>query len=150
MCSGDAWLEGLDYMLSLNDQYKIAIGALDFEPEMAGVECTCTRYDTSGPTGISNTFIVGSNVQCLQNNEAFVNCVSTNFYTFHPVEHPSDGVILASSAGDMPVGIVRPNLDREMVNTSHQQMRNNSELEVKLEGLVFSGDVDPFFFIPPR
>ena len=146
----DVWADGLNYMLTLNDQYKIAIGALDFEPEMAGVECTCTRYDTSGPTGISNTFIVGSNVQCLQNNEAFVNCVSTNYYTFHPVEHPSDGVILASSAGDMPGGIVRPDLDREMVNTSHQQMRNNSELREKLEVLVFAGEVDDFFRIFPR
>jgi len=65
------------------------------------------------------------------------------------IEHPSDGVVLASSAGDMPGGIVRPDLDREMKNTSHQQMRNNSELEVKLK-LLFEGRVDGHFEIPIR
>ena len=51
---------------------------------------------------------------------------------------------------NMPGGIVRPDLDREMVNTSHQQMRNNSELRVKLEDLVFAGNVDAHFFIDKR
>ena len=51
---------------------------------------------------------------------------------------------------NMPGGIVRPDLDREMKNTSHQQMRNNSELREKLEVLVFAGEVDDFFRIFPR
>ena len=145
----DTWNEGLDYMLTLNKQYKIAIGALDFELQPENIECTCTEYDTGGPTGNSNTFIVGSNEQCLQNSEPFVSCTPRINYTLQLVEHPSDGVVLASSAGDMPGGIVRPNLDREMKKTSHQQQRNNSELEVKLTNL-FAGGVNEFFIIPSR
>ncbi len=144
----DAWAEGLDYMRSLNDQYKMAIGALEIEAEFVSKECICKEYDYGDLVG-TNTFFVESDDECYDYNEQDVSCSPQDNFIFNRIEHPSDGVVLASSAGDIPGGIVRPDLNREMVNTSHQQMRNNSELEVKLTTL-FGGGVDLFFRIEPQ
>jgi len=59
----DAWGSGLNYMQSLNEQYKIAIGALELTTNV----CNCEYYDSNGN-------FLGSNTQTFTNpNDCYTN-----------------------------------------------------------------------------
>ena len=55
--------------------------------------------------------------------------------------HPSDGVVLVSSASDLPDATFPPQI---MENSSHMQMRNDENTKFKLLDL-YGGNLDRFF-----
>ena len=66
---------------------------------------------------------------------------------------PSDGIVLAESAKNLPGGMVNPNLsddDYKLKNTNHQQLRNSSETREKLNRLFDRPDYGTFFNTPKR
>lgn len=120
---------------TMNETYRAIIGALEYNALPA--ECVCKdelgnevyRGPYTGPIDCSLKSSGGPRITCEKEVK------------FSRDVKDSDGVVLAESASNMPAATHMPIQLRE---TSHMQMRNNSELRRTLRTL-YNGSYDPWF-----
>jgi len=111
------------WYLDANDSYKQLIGARSTQLIQDGYWCRC-RFDESDPSWTP----VASATDCATDQ----GCTVLPRYEHMVVEKPSDGVVLAESAGVLN-GAVASIL---MPGTNHQQMRNSSVTKSVLNRLM--------------
>lgn len=138
----DAYLRGVRFLESMDDKYKVIIGALKFSTTTK-MFCVC-----EGVSEFSKDLITDPS-QCpakKRGQRELMLCRDIEEVTVNRLELDSDGVVLASSASNLPGATFSP---QEMWNTSHMQARNNAALK---EGLtkLYSGGTDPFFYTPVK
>ncbi|MEM6320659.1 MAG: hypothetical protein AAF960_23520 [Bacteroidota bacterium] len=127
----ESWRNALQFWLSANDKYKIAIGALTFEEKIVQ-NCDCTGAITGG--GTYQYTIPGP---C---PEGLTSCQTVNVLQRIPNDEPSDGVVTVSSATDYP----NAKIGLEMTGSNHQQMRNDENTKRRLREL-WEGEHGDFF-----
>jgi len=161
----DAWQEGLYWLQNANNSYKAIIGGYEVNPVWEG-QCFCTvTYDEYGvvyvqPIGADNP--TDCELASQAGNGWTYECDFdvTNFQ-WEIIDRPSDGVVLAESAANMPgqtfiqdpntISINNPDdpLDDVgnlflMKRSNHIQMRNDVNTQTALEN-VFNGKVGENF-----
>ena len=121
-----------------NDSYKQLVGARVMQVNAEGYWCRC-RDEYNAPTW----YPVNDPADCFGDGD----CLTFPIYEFQLVEKPSDGVVLAESAGILN-GAVASVL---MPSTNHQQMRNSSVTKSVLNR-VMNGQIPggAFFATPTR
>ncbi|MEN0003152.1 MAG: hypothetical protein AAF798_03375 [Bacteroidota bacterium] len=124
----DNWYKGFRWLEESNNEYKIMIGARTLETTVTQ-NCMCL-----GPSGFT---ITPSNGQPCADQEE---CSLVASVDVEWIEKPSDGVVLAESAGSMP----QANYSVLLPNTSHMQMRNNKEARNFFNAL-FGGEYGLYF-----
>ncbi len=126
------------WYLDANNSYKQLVGARVMQVTAEGYWCRC-RDEYSAPTW----YPVNDPADCFGDGD----CLTFPIYEYHLVEKPSDGVVLAESAGILN-GAVASVL---MPGTNHQQMRNSSVTKQLLNRLM-DGQIPggAFFATPTR
>ena len=121
-----------------NDSYKQLVGARVMQVNAEGYWCRC-RDEYNAPTW----YPVNDPADCFGDGD----CLTFPIYEYQLVEKPSDGVVLAESAGILN-GAVASVL---MPSTNHQQMRNSSVTKSVLNR-VMNGQIPggAFFATPTR
>lgn len=127
---------GLDFLDQLDDQYKYLIEALKIEKE-SNYYCVC--YDKQG-NEMGRTKIDHPG-DCEPRPSGKVFCFVEEEINYVRKEFDSDGVVLASSASNLPAATYAP---QEMKNSSHMQARNDEQLRLGLIKL-YDGGTDPYF-----
>ncbi len=137
-----AYYKGWQWWLNANDNYKILIGAIEFVESGTAYECHCIKEDYYGTPIDSWTTTVYDPDDCGGYNGP-VDCrIIDEIIEYTPVEHESDGVVLASSAMAYPGADVGP--DNALIGSNHFQMRNDKHLKEKLKEL-FEGKHGKYF-----
>jgi hypothetical protein len=127
------YYQGWQWWLRADVNYKTLIGAVEYEPNGIGFLCECETDDSYGNyTSYSYSF-VESEIECYNMEDNYTFCEATEVELFTRVDYQSDGIVLASSAMAYPGADVGP--DNAMHGSNHQQMRNDSNLEVKLRDI---------------
>jgi hypothetical protein len=144
----DAYSDGYYWWTGVENSYLTFIGAV--ENVFDHCECRCTKeiYDNANESAESFIEIIDCNDNCNQfedtqwndNTGFWITCNYATVYEKHI--KPNDGIVLVESAQDYP-GADNGN-DNKMDKTNHIQMRNNSELKLKLISLT-DGDDGLFF-----
>ncbi len=127
-----AYYRGWQWWLNANESFKTLIGAIEYVPDGIDYLCDCTEEDESG--NVIGTWIeeVDDPVDCMYNG--YIDCETSEIASFAPVELESDGIVLAKSAMAYPGANAGP--DNAMPGSNHSQMRNDSNLETKLDELL--------------
>ncbi len=161
----DAYKRGTEWCEEFNFRYKTLIGAIEFGDVIVNntYSCSCSIIGGSGETEINfpsyeeelQTIPSGSSVtteqvttpfasDCSGNNPFYDYCTSplliSTTYTYEYEEFTSDGVVLASSAGNFPGS----QYEISMGDSNHQQMNNDANLQQALANL-FNGDYGQYF-----
>lgn len=152
----NAALRGARWFDTVNDQYKVVIGARE---SVVGCECRHDYYDLysgrhevwystqESVDGTGNDCDNYSGVYESSGEREEVNCYSASTGW---VEHPSDGLVLASSAGGLPTHLIADQVTPiRMQGSTHFGMRNDDNLKNVLKAL-FNGEVDRFFKTDPK
>lgn len=142
----DAWNTGLNWWLTANERYKIAIGAVEISTSLP--HCHCEVFDVNNVLLFSfNGNIDPSTGTCSEITypNHTVNCEQI-LADVHRTEKESDGVVLAESASGLPQtnGLENERIV-EMEGSSHIQMRNDENLRLALLSL-WEGGIDFFFY----
>ncbi|HRI01441.1 MAG TPA: hypothetical protein PK006_10355 [Saprospiraceae bacterium] len=138
----DGYLKGVQFLQSMDDKYKIIIGALKLN-KTTKLYCKCEGSTEYTEDEISDPW------QCprvKKGQKELLTCYTEEKTTYNRVEYDSDGVVLASSASNLPGATFGPQL---MDNTSHMQARNNKALKLGLLKL-YNGGTDLFFRTLPK
>ncbi len=148
----DAYERGWSFLKNSNDRWKGIIGARKTRIVQKGYLCDCDNITAGStavhhvqnawecPVGISYSAQGKMLCQVYPNMQIVID------------EFENDGVVLASSAKQLPGALVSSGLsdqDYRMDHTNHQQMRNSSETAKKLNRLFDLPDYG-FFFMTPR
>lgn len=143
----NAYLSGWLWWLRLNDNYKSLIGARENVTEQQ-LYCECEYQDPySDYYDHTEYTAIDSEDECDDNPPENWTCRVVTQATTTFVDHPSDGVVLQSSAVAYPGADVGP--DNELTGSNHMQMRNDENLETKL-GELFLGAHGRFFITDER
>ena len=139
----DAHQKGVDWFDDVNDQWLVAIGALDYDTTNTTVaNYTCICEDDAGHVW---EIPVDNPSDCSIYEVGGTECTTTtNTSTTTTIQltyKPSDGVVLKESAVHM-TGATHPPV--KLINTSHMQSMNNGELKIKLTNL-YDGHYGNFF-----
>ncbi|MBK6860256.1 MAG: hypothetical protein IPG95_08255 [Saprospiraceae bacterium] len=154
--TAEEYLKGYNYLLSLNDKWKIIIGIAEYQEIEIGGICKCESYGASGDLEGVSTFWTSDRASCESLNVAgdwtrqyaYFPEFETNFVQIDQ----SDAVVPAQSAQNFP-GCLTTNR-REMLKSNHQQMRNDSNTKLRLDELLYGASgtgipiYDPFFQTP--
>jgi hypothetical protein len=126
------------WYLDANNSYKQLIGARRMTLFANGFWCRCID-DPNNPSW----FPVANASDCSGDD----GCITIPRYEYALVEKPSDGVVLAESAGQLQGAVA----SIMMPGTNHQQMRNSSTTRLVLNRLM-NGQVagGAFFATPTR
>ena len=126
------------WYLDANNSYKQLIGARRMTLNANGFWCRCLD-DPNNPSW----FPVANASDCSGDD----GCITIPRYEYALVEKPSDGVVLAESAGQLQGAVA----SIMMPGTNHQQMRNSSTTRLVLNRLM-NGQVagGAFFATPTR
>lgn len=143
-----AWQRGVDFLNSMDDRYKLVIGALEIN-RTKKEECWTQEEIVSrgggpsqyGPWVFSHVMGPGAPLCGPKNPWDMNNYEVRTKILIERKELPSDGVVLASSASDLPGATWVPQLCE---NSSHMQMRNDRNTERHLNKL-YGGEYHPFF-----
>lgn len=148
----DAYYGGYKFLSNANDRWKGIIGARKTSLKRNGYLCDCefveAGYTTS--THVPNMWDCAIGMVVTPAGKRI--CQVYPFMQPHVEEYENDGVVLASSAKQLPGALVNPALsdqDYRMEKTNHQQMRNSSETAKKLKRLFDYPDYG-YFFMTPR
>ncbi len=133
-----AFYNGWQWWLNADEQWKTLIGAITFE-EVTTNQCNC--ISTNSPEEFT------SNVSEADCNFSGYFCQSSTATTYIRHEEGSDGIVPISSAIAFPGAAT--GIDKELTGSNHQQLRNDSNLEVKLTEL-YDGYHGDYFSVPPR
>jgi pimeloyl-ACP methyl ester carboxylesterase len=131
----DAYLRGVNWFNTANDEYKKIIGALETQTTSQHY-CECVDFTTNETT--QTPINDPSDCEPVLNNVQF--CYPITETTVELIEKPSDGVVIAESAGNFPGA----SNNVKLAGSNHQQMRNDKNLKSKLNEL-FNGRLDQFF-----
>lgn len=127
----DQYAKGLNWWLEANDTWKTLIGAEEYLP--GATECLC--LDEADFDLDVTEYPIEPGESC---DEDWGDC--SVFTDYGTVTYPSDGVVLASSAGNCP-GMT---YSIPMTGSNHFSMRNDSNTQIKLDGLM-NGDYGYYF-----
>jgi hypothetical protein len=137
----DAYGEGSDWIESADDQYKLAIGALQKQEPQTVEYCECITNENGEWSDVVYPGPCTPNDGC-----SFSHTIITTEIAIQ--EYESDGLVLAESAMNHPYTTYfdaqgNPAAVR-LENSSHMQQRNNTALKDALTNL-YNGDYGPFF-----
>lgn len=136
------WQRGVDFLNSMDDRYKIVMGALEINQRTIH-ECWVCDCGSKGrgrspkATWKFSHRITPTSPPCQKTGPG-----DTKQYEMRPttiverIEHPSDGVVLAESASNLPDASHPPQL---CDNSSHMQMRNDRNTKTHLLRLYDGG-----------
>lgn len=143
-----AYRDGYHWLINANEYWMDVIGANQTTTVQNGYVCSC--LDKNSPSLNEYTYIVQDPNDCTYDVQSGQLChtMGANYVTTHTFD-PNDGVVLSSSAKNMPNGIQPGNGTTKMHQTNHQQMRNNSPLETKLNAIL-NGQFSPYFYTSPK
>lgn len=130
------YLKGVQFLESMDDKYKLIIGALKIIQEKKYF-CECEDFKTGEFTRTE----IDDPSKCDVGKKGYTICDVAVDDVYRREEYDSDGVVLASSASSLPGATFKPQL---LKNTSHMQARNNEALQYGLY-LLYEGGTDPFF-----
>lgn len=139
----NAWRRGYWWWRDANDKFKIINGSTSFDTTTAMVcKCySCTPLQ-QGEEDCTEWSFWGEDCEAL--SLTFSYCVNVPEVSINKVEKPSDGIVLAESAGDYPGA--KPVL---LQGSNHQQMRNDRNTKNELNKL-WEGDHGLFFRTQPK
>lgn len=148
----DAYMRGHKFLSSANARWKGIIGARKTSLKRNGYICDCDFVDAGYTTSthVQNMWDCSIGMVVTSNGKRV--CQVRPYMQPHVEEYENDGVVLASSAKQLPGALVNPALsdqDYRMDKTNHQQMRNSSETASKLKRLFDYPDYG-YFFMTPR
>lgn len=134
------WVKGLykngyDWMLNIDQTWRTLIGSETLNPVVKGYKCTCAGI-IAHPDGSMEEYYeektVDNEADCIPSNpNPKIKCVAEAIIEMEKELKPSDGIVLAESAANLPgMGYFS-----SMPNTSHMQMRNSEETRKSLLGL---------------
>ena len=143
----DGYLKGYMWWLQINSDYKVIIGAIGSETATVNTGdffCECNMF-LEGQIIDNWGFIVDDPEDC--SSPAFnVTCLEpVPVFLTQLAEKPSDGIVLAESAGNLP-GAEAVDV---MPGSNHFQMRNDENTRIKRDRLL-SGVYGPYFATDPR
>jgi hypothetical protein len=133
-----AWKKGVDWFGRVDDQYKIAIGALEF---VTRKENWCSCLDRA--TGLTTEWQIFPGDLCV--NGATTRCRAFVKTIVDKVYKDSDGVVLAESAS----GWEDADHIERLRNSSHMQMRNDENTRSSLFKL-YNGNFGSQFQVATR
>jgi pimeloyl-ACP methyl ester carboxylesterase len=148
----DAYKGGHKFLSSANARWKGIIGARKTSIKRSGYICDCDYVDAGYTTSTYVPYMWDCPVGMIVTTEGKRVCQVRANMVRHIEEYENDGVVLASSAKQLPGALVNPALsdqDYRMDKTNHQQMRNCSETAIKLKRLFDYPDYG-YFFMTPR
>ena len=147
-----AYERGFLFLIRANEKWKGIIGARETKVKQVGYLCECEHLNTGN---LSQTKVASIN-QCAvgisYDPQGKKLCSAYPNIELIVRQFENDGVVLASSAKQLPGALVNPNLtelDYRLEKTNHQQMRNSSETAKKLKRLFDTPDYG-YFFMTPR
>lgn len=150
------WGRGVNWFLTVNDQYKTLIGAKTYE-SVDACQCECDTYSWAngfGGTSGTNTFDIPCADDC--SDYEFSNTYATGgngqtnckrLVSTESVSKQSDGLVLAESASYIAGATVNENStkpdgsgnftkdDFVLYGSIHHQMRNDANVRLKLGGV---------------
>ncbi|MBK9271717.1 MAG: hypothetical protein IPM48_08955 [Saprospiraceae bacterium] len=140
------YMKGVKWFDTADDKWAEIIGSLVIERKTSYF-CEC--FDSN--TGQDSYYEIKSPSECIKNPKPGKTCNVNDQYYFEKSYKPSDGIVLAESASEFPGANSLPvgSASREMVNSSHMQMRNDKNTRDKLT-LLMNGDYGLFFSTPKR
>lgn len=144
----DAYGKGNTFLKKANDRWKGIIGARKTLAVQNGYICECD-YLTAGfttSTPVQNVWECTAGIAMTSQGKRLCQLYPKTDLVIK--EYENDGVVLASSAKQLPGALVNPalsDLDYRMDHTNHQQMRNSSETARKLKRLFDFPDYGYFF-----
>ncbi len=150
----DAWNRGVRILDDLDAQYKIAVGIRTY----GGVDTIYNNYCKCEIEDLQQGIVIydfpeypsipeencGADFEYLVDNyRTELNCqiITKTFYRPIWLDKPSDGVVLAESAMNIPQHTWEP---RDMLNSTHMSMRNDRNT-IKAINAIFKGEVGDFF-----
>lgn len=144
----NAYHLGHDYLKKSNARWKGIIGARKTAITQNGYICDCDNLTTGSNTitQVQNIWECPAGIVLTPQGRQLCQIYANNNITIE--EYENDGVVLASSAKQLPGALVNPTLseqDYRMEKTNHQQMRNSSETAIKLKRLFDFPDYGYFF-----
>lgn len=148
----DAYKRGHSFLSNANARWKGIIGARKTSLKRNGYICDCDYVDAGYTTSTHVPYMWDCPVGMVVTSDGKRVCQVRPNMLRHIEEYENDGVVLASSAKQLPGALVNPALsdqDYRMDNTNHQQMRNSSETANKLKRLFDYPDYG-YFFMTPR
>ncbi len=134
----DGWLNGFQWLADANPTWKSIIGA-DIYTWVPDAFCQCLFYD--GPLEDEITIELEPGEECEMAGAD--ECNNIGAYVIYTL--PSDGVVLAASAGNVP-GLTH---SKVMTDSNHFSMRNDHNTEDRLADL-FDGEYCDFFITELR
>ncbi|AEV32957.1 hypothetical protein Oweho_1978 [Owenweeksia hongkongensis DSM 17368] len=146
---------GYDFLKNTNKQWKAIIGAYKTNVQQNGYICECEELN--GGNGVSINWVATA-AECPPGVTYLPGGIKRICLRYPNIEtvvthKPSDGIVLAESAKNLPGATVNPALsddDYKLENTNHQQLRNSSETREKLNRLFDYNDYSNFFITKPR
>lgn len=147
----NAYKSGAQFLFNANDRWKGIIGARKTSIKQIGYICDCDHITG----GYTTTSYVQNQEDCAagfnSTSSGIVHCEVYPNVTLHVDEFENDGVVLASSARQLPGGIVNPGIPEivyRLQSTNHQQIRNGGEIARVLLRLMDTPDFANFFLTP--
>ena len=135
----NSWESALNFWNTANDKYKIAIGALEIPILEDNTVCLCEGSDPGGSPGSFSITLPGACPEESSCRTVEDVVLGTRMY------HPSDGVVLESSAKNYPGAAKAVKMD----GSNHQQMRNDINARDRLNEL-WGGTHGSFFETPVK
>lgn len=136
-----AYTKGVDFLNTMDDKYKYVIGALEIK-HTTKMYCFCEDL----ATGKISKREIQDESECHIGKRGLNVCDIQLETLVERIEYDSDGVVLASSAANLPGVTWIPQI---LDNSSHMQARNNSALKYSLLKL-YEGGTDNFFRTFPK
>ena len=141
----EAWKKGLDWFSSIDDKFKVGVGALTYSISEE-LWCLCEYCEVED----FYTFCDQTEVQIQNENECvdseYEQCNTFKKIIITPIEHESDGIALAESC----IAIPNPTYPAVRVEgASHMQIRNSIQTKETLYNL-YEGDYGDFFLTSKR
>ena len=137
---------GVEWLDDVDDQWKIIIGVLNYEPSST-FTCMCAPQNPSDEPTIVGVNTASACQQYSSDHNGYTYCQwfedSGNW-----VYKESDGIVPRESQEAFPGAVI--NDMRRMENTNHFQMRNSSETQKALTRLYNGIGVDGWFITPTQ
>lgn len=143
----EAFQAGVEWLDDVDDQWKIIIGALDYEPSSVGT-CICVQQSPNESPMV--VYDANTSSSCTQYPNIHNEYIYCDWFEDSGawVYKESDGIVPSESQEAFPGAVI--NDMRRMENTNHFQMRNSSETQKALTRLYNGIGVDGWFITPTQ
>ncbi len=127
--------QGYDWMRNIDQTWRTLIGSETLKPVVKGYKCTCSGIIFDADGNMEEFYeekTVDKEEDCSPSNpDPKIKCFTEAIIEMDKELKPSDGIVLAESAMNLPGS----NYQLLLPNTSHMQMRNSEETKKTLLGL---------------